>query len=493
MRDVSRVKPASVNADEGITSGVAYDTAWVAQVTDESGKLIFPECVKWLLDNQKSDGSWGCQIQNYHDRLLSTLSAVIALKEIDENRYGKYIQKGETYIWENLKKLEQDNCKLVASELLLPSLMEQAESLKLNLPYHIKVYKREYHLKLENIEESLWYSPLTTLSFSLEFLGDNVDENRLANVQLPNGSVATSPAATAFFLKHTRDEKAFMYLKEVLSVTGDGSVITTYPMEIFEYSWAMYNLMMAGLYFERYTEICDFLFKHLRRSGVGCSVDIPLTDADDTAVVCKILYDMQYPIDFRVFNAYDTGDCYSTYGFEIDPSVSTNVHVLDFVQNCPEFPDREETIEKLIQFLKKEMYSGFWLDKWHISPYYPTAHAVFALCDVEPSLTEKAISWIFETQNEDGTWGENGTLEETVYGVQTLLYYHQKVDYIDMDKISKALSYFDTAIVPLSKRLPELWIGKILYCPVNVILSSIVGASTMYNATVWNLCSGWYV
>jgi hypothetical protein len=104
--------------------GVTYDAAWAARVTGESGKPLFPECVQWLLENQKSDGSWGCQIQNYHDQLFSTLSTVIALKKIDRKRYKNYIQKGEIYIWENLKKLELDSCKLVASALLFSSLME---------------------------------------------------------------------------------------------------------------------------------------------------------------------------------------------------------------------------------------------------------------------------------------------------------------------------------------------------------------------------------
>lgn len=471
--------------------GVAYDTAWVARVIDEMGNPLFPECVRWLLENQKSDGSWGCLVQNYHDRLLSTLNAVVALKEVDGNKYERYIQKGENYIWENLKKLKRDTCKLVASELLFPSLMEQAESLGLNVPYHVKVHEREHQEKLKKIKESLWYSPLTTLSFSIECLGENVDKERLSNVQLPNGSVATSPAATAFFLKHTGDAKAFTYLKDVLTLTGDGSCVTTYPMEIFEYGWTIYNLMLAGLYFEKYTEFCDFLRSHLGRSGVGCSVDIPLTDADDTAIACRVMQNMQYPVDFHVFNVFDRGDYYSTYGLETDPSVSTNVHVLDFIFNCPDFPDKEVIIERLLGFLKREMNSGFWTDKWHISPYYPTSHAVFALCDAEPSLAEKAVSWILDTQNENGMWGNRGTFEETIYCLQALLYYHKKVDHIDFDNVSRAFSCFDHAILPLLNKLPELWIGKVLYYPKDVILSSIISASTMYNTAVWKLCSGW--
>ena len=121
MRNVVRKPSESVNSDGGKISSAAYDTAWVARVTDERGQTLFPECVKWLLEHQKPDGSWGCQIPHFHDRILSTLSVIMALKEIDEERYGSYIQKGETYIWENMKNLGLDDYKLIGSELLFPS------------------------------------------------------------------------------------------------------------------------------------------------------------------------------------------------------------------------------------------------------------------------------------------------------------------------------------------------------------------------------------
>jgi halimadienyl-diphosphate synthase len=489
MEPISETEPASIS--EGKTSGTAYDTAWTARITDGRGTPLFPECVKWLLENQKEDGSWGGQILNYHDRIISTLSALLALKEIDKKNYSRYIQKGEAFVWENLKNVDTDRCRLIGSELLIPSLMSEAESLGLNLPFHITVYEREYWLKLAKIEES-WYSPLTTLSFSLEFLGDNVDRTCLLDVQLPHGSVATSPAATAFFFRHTRDVRAYAYLKEVLSLTGDGSVMAVYPINVFEYGWTLYNLMLAGLYLYEYTGVCDFLFNHLTPTGTGPSTESPLTDADDTAVVYKILYDMGYPVDIHIFDAYAADDYYLTFPFELNPSVSTNIHVLTFINSCSEFPDRDDAIENQIQFLRKSMYSpGFWLDKWHVSPYYPTSHAIFALWDTDPFLAEKGVSWILDTQNENGTWGLNtGTIEETACAVQALMYYHQNIEHID---IPHSLNTLDINHVHSPSTLCELWIGKTLYTPLNVVFSSMVSASIMYNTCVWKRCSGWSV
>jgi len=466
----------------GKMSSSAYDTAWAARVTNQNGKPLFPECIQWLLENQHPDGSWGSQIVNYHDRLISTLSALMALKELNEQGYEGYIQRGETYIWENIRNLQLEKCKLVGSELLFPSLMEQAESLGLHLPYHIKIYQKEYSKKLGKIDESLWYSPLTTLSHSLEFLGDAVDVGRLSNLLLPYGGVGNSPAATAFFLKYVKDARALTFLKKILQSTGNGSVMTVYPIGIFEYGWTIYNLMLARLYFERYTEICDLLQNYFTRLGVGMSAGYPVPDFDDTIIWCKILYEMNYPVNFSVLDAYDAGDYYLTYTSELDPSVGTNIHVLDFVKSCLEFPHREEVIEKLLRYLRKEMHpEGFWIDKWHISPYYATGHAVFALCEVDPSLAEKAVSWILKSQNENGLWGENnGILEETACAVQALMYYHHIVEHIDMERLSQAVSALNLAgSALLSINLPDLWIGKVLYTPVRIALSSIASAQFM--------------
>jgi halimadienyl-diphosphate synthase len=474
----------SVRHEEGKMSGVAYDTAWTARITDKSGNPVFPECIRWLLENQHPDGSWGSRIENYHDRIVSTLSTIMALKEIDEKKYCGQIQRGEAYIWENMKKLELDDYRLIGSELLFPSLMEQAESMGLDVPSHMRVYLKEKNEKLKKIDESLWYSPLTTLSFSLEFLGDSVDTERLEYVQLPNGSVANSPAATAFFLRHKKNAKAIRYLKEILSLTGDGSVMTVYPIDVFEYGWTLYNLMLAGLYFERYIEICDFLLSHLGRSGVGCSTKSPVADADDTAVVLKVLYEMGYHVDTGVLDEYNAGDYYLTFNFEMDPSISTNIHVLDFVKSCSGFPDREAVVEKLVRFLKKECSGGFWTDKWHVSPYYPTSHAVIALCNVDHSLAQKAVSWLLETQNENGMWGKNGgTLEETSYVVQALMYYHQHVERIDIENVYKAVSTLNIeSSARISVNPDDLWIGKVLYTPARVLWSSIASAQFMAGA-----------
>jgi len=472
----------SLEHDGGKMSSSAYDTASHTRVTDQRGKSLFPECVRWLLENQHPDGSWGSQILDYHDRVLSTLSAIMALNEIDRRQYEPYIQRGETYIWEHMKYLEVETCQFVGGEMLLPSLIQQAQSMGLDLPLHMKVYEKAHHAKLKKIEESMWYSPLTSLSFSLEFLGNNVDLACLPNILLSNGSVGNSPAATAFFLTHRKNAKALRYLKTVLQLTGDGSMMEAYPIDVFELGWIMYNLISAGLYLEWYAEICDLLLSCMGRLGVGMSSGFPVPDLDDTIMGCRALYEMHYPVDFSIIDAYDVGDYFATYPFEVGASVSTNIHVLDFVKNCSEFPNREEVIERLVRFIRREIHpGGYWTDKWHVSPYYTTGHAVLALCNVDLALVETAISWILESQNENGTWGEKGgTLEETALAVQALMYYHRHIERIDTEIVSNAISVLDYGGSTLaSAKLPDMWICKVLYNPVRIVWSAITSARFM--------------
>ena len=165
--------------------------------------------------------------------------------------------------------------------------------------------------------------------------------------------------------------------------------------------------------------------------------------------------------------------------------MSTNIHVLDIARLSPTFPDRENVIEKLIKFLEREMQpNGYWMDKWHASPYYTTGHAIIALSDICPSLARKGISWILDSMNSNGTWGYNGgTLEETAYAIQALMHYHRRVEHINLECIQQAVHMLSSRkCLSLLGNSEELWIGKVLYTPIRVVLSLAVSAQFMSKA-----------
>lgn len=68
---------------DGEISKSAYDTAWVALVPalDGSHGPQFPQTLRWIIDHQFADGSWGdFGYFSYFDRLCNTLACVVALQ-----------------------------------------------------------------------------------------------------------------------------------------------------------------------------------------------------------------------------------------------------------------------------------------------------------------------------------------------------------------------------------------------------------------------------
>src|SRR5215207_6930056 len=70
---------------KGKIHSVAYDTAWVARLATRYPGHRFEESIEWLRRNQYEDGTWGASQLHYHDRFVSTMGAIIALKESGTN------------------------------------------------------------------------------------------------------------------------------------------------------------------------------------------------------------------------------------------------------------------------------------------------------------------------------------------------------------------------------------------------------------------------
>lgn len=79
-------------------SASAYDTAWLAWLT--------PSTRDWLCDAQHLDGSWGAELEYYHDRVICTLAAINALAATSANGHDlqrlergiKYLERATSYL-----------------------------------------------------------------------------------------------------------------------------------------------------------------------------------------------------------------------------------------------------------------------------------------------------------------------------------------------------------------------------------------------------------
>jgi halimadienyl-diphosphate synthase len=166
---------------------------------------------------------------------------------------------------------------------------------------------------------------------------------------------------------------------------------------------------------------------------------------------------------------------------EANPSVSTNIHILGALREAG-YEAHHPTVQKVIAFLQQiQGQQPFWYDKWHTSPYYPTAHAIIISAGYCPDLAAKAVNWLLKTQHEDGSWGTYlSTAEETAYCLQALAVWRQCGGRVPPNAIQRGQTWL---LKNIKGPYPSLWIGKSLYCPELVVYSSILSALALIAQT----------
>jgi len=484
---IKEAKKILNNLGQGGISPSAYDTAWVARIPNSKNpnKPMFPRALDWVVNNQHPDGSWGGKIEYYHDRIICTLSAIVVLNQYDEKKYRGEIKKGEKYINSNIKNLKKDNYFTVSFELLFPALLKEAKKNKLNLLYNDSVVKKYLKIKDEKLKllpEKLIYKKLTTLSHSAEFLGDDLNKKEIIKVRNSNGSFLNSPSATAYVYTKTGDRKSLKYTREMMKKFNNTAPVN-YPIDIFEVCWVLdsiYSLGIESLFAGEMKRKITFLKKHWSRRGIGWSSCIPLADLDDTAITFRLFRKNGTKVSPKVFENFITDGNIKCFDGESHPSSSHIIHLYDALKECEESGFAED-LKKLClnHIIKMRNAKGYWHDKWHISPYYTTSHAVFAF-GVENEISKKAIDWIIKTQRKDGSWGffKKGTCEETAYCLQVLLLCYEKNKKIKKQSFKKAAGYLSDNFE--SYDYPEMWIEKCLYTPFNIVRSYIILSLVKY-------------
>ena len=85
------------------------------------------------------------------------------------------------------------------------------------------------------------------------------------------------------------------------------------------------------------------------------------------------------------------------------------------------------SVRKVFTFLEKtKTLRAYWEDKWHLSPYYTTSHAIISCAGFENDLVQNAVNWINQHTKENGAWGIfKPTAEETAYALQALWIWKQ--------------------------------------------------------------------
>jgi halimadienyl-diphosphate synthase len=478
-----------------------YDTCWVARLTNPDGTLAYPDLHWQLLERQRPDGSWGGTIPYAHDRLLTTLAIVLLLARFGRRHRDKAQRlAGERYIWQQARTLRYETHRTVGFEMILPTLLAEARELGVDLPYaQLRHYRRERTKKLSILPTERLFEVRTSALFSLEAFAGELNLEDAAGLLLKDGSMATSPSATAFLLCQVPDwrsryPKSVDYLEELLARYDMVGLPPIAPCDIFVRAWSMYYLyhgnLLAG-HAELVESNCEYLLRHWRPEGIGwASTGLP--ESDDTAMVLLALRRTGYDVDGSCLFAYERDRHFAVLEHERDPSVSANLHILEALDTIPSRA-RGRVRDKILGFVLRARHHGaFWTDKWHISPYYPTSRALMVLPSYVPEDMDASAHWLLATQRASGAWGHHApTAEETALTLLALLKYHREVRSLPHEPLHRAARYLIVDEAPFQEHYPELWFSKALYAPTVVVRSTILAALGLYRDTFDEGGSGW--
>jgi hypothetical protein len=315
------------------------------------------------------------------------------------------------------------------------------------------------------------------------------------------GTVGASPAATAAWLGpsivHNR-ETSRHYLEALVDRSG-GPVPSVIPITIFERAWVLASLHRAGIDVDVPGEIIDSLAHSIGEQGTPGGAGLP-PDADTTAVTLLALSNVGIRPGLDCLGVYETDTHFCTWMGERTASTTTNAHVLDVIMHDatgaePPSSRHVTVADKLTRWLlDQQSADGFWLDKWHASPYYATAECVTALAGVSRWADamagaygaalgsvarrgiEQAIGWLLETQRADGSWGRwTGTIEETAYGLRAIL------PALATPAAERALArgHHFLAQPREAAEDPPMWHDKDLYLPGAVVSAAVLAAKVL--------------
>jgi len=464
----------------------AYDTAWAARLCEIDWELS-SHALSWLAENQLPDGSWGAAApMYYHDRVLCALVAMIALYYRGRRGSDKIqIENGklalERIVSGATQGLQADpNGATVGFEMVAPTLAAEAEKLGIIKRQGDRILgrlSRQRAKKLAFLKENM-ISRHVTIAFSSEMAGtDGKHMLDIANLQESNGSVGLSPSATAYFATYIKrgDAPSLSYLHNVAK--PDGGMPNVSPFDVFEIAWSLWNLSLNPNLevTAKLKPHIDFLSKAWEpRRGVSFATNYSVKDSDDTVITYSALLRFGIEKDLASVLAYEEKDHFRCFNLEVNPSISANIHILDALKQAG-LSQKNSSIQKIFAFLRKAKGdNSFWVDKWHASTYYPTAHAVIACAGFENDFVADSVEWLLKTQNTNGSWGTYiSTAEETAYAMQALWFWNEKVARIPKSVFKNGARWLNEH---MDQPYPPLWIGKCLYNPHLVIRSAVISA-----------------
>jgi halimadienyl-diphosphate synthase len=404
-----------------------------------------------------------------------------ALSQQGESRDQTRLNRAKVALEKALNGLDTDPAETIGFELIAPTLWSEIERIDGFNKQENSILEQlapRRSAKLAALPKSV-VDRTVTVAFSSEMAGfDGQHLLNVENLQEADGSVGTSPSATAYFALYVRrgDSRALNYLREVAI---DGTAPNVKPFEVFEIAWTLWNLMLTDVLDDELLALCQIHLDTLEAAweperGVGHTVRYTLAEGDDTSLTYEVLAHFGRVVDLEAVLNYEHVFYFRCFELESNPSISTNIHVLGALRQAG-LEKQHSSVQKVLRFLEKvQTDKTFWFDKWHASPYYATAHGIIACAGYANELVHNAVSWIFATQKKDGSWGYYmSSAEETAYCLQALAIWERQGHNVPNGVLERGAKWLAQHADP---PYPPLWMGKCLYCPELVIRSAILSA-----------------
>jgi halimadienyl-diphosphate synthase len=511
--DDSRLEKASSGAAALLSEMSSDPAGQFSPSVYETGRLVslapsllgHRQRVRFLLDHQSTDGTWGGP-GNY--ALAPTLSATEALLTTLREGGGEHLPyesvsaAADRGLRALLGRLDNGAVALpdtVAIEIIVPALvadinehlawfgrapstgLDSSRGRRLRTPHGTNVEL------LDRLRESVsqGHALPSKLLHSLEVIG--APAQGAHSVETAQDGVGCSPAATATWLGDSairaNHHQSVRYLEAAQAQNGAVPVAT--PLALFERAWVLASLAEAGLATTAEFGLVESIHAAFGEFGAAGGPGLP-ADADDTATALYALALVGRPRSPDCLWAFQVGEHFSCFTAERTASTSANAHVLQAFGAClaPGLPERSrylEAITKLVAWLLDHQETdGAWRDKWHASPYYATKCCAVALVDyggeAGAAAVSRAVWWVLETQRHDGSWGcWAGTCEETAYAMQILLRANETG--ADDDAIAGAAARGRAFLQAEENREhPPLWHDKDLYTPLRIVRAEVLAA-----------------
>jgi hypothetical protein len=492
---------ALANIHKEDISTCPYSVAMVSLVKSP----IQEKCIRWLLENRNSDGTWGVKASvSWYDAYISTYAAMVAFENCGLANMAREIPV-------LLIKIRMYEKRDLLETMTFGGLISTLDCYRANnnmiLVNHGEIINSiidEENGKWDRLSRWEYFlnSDMSVAGHTGEriYNDTSIDIDKFIGAfQVENCSISNTPGASAMvYLEAIRrncdlEKRELQSLKEYL-FSLDPYIRSVGYLDFFPHfvtAWALMFIEELGFPYKKLNinsqrlqvnEIDEQITTlHLSRllCVIGETSTIP-GDADSTScsfIACRYAnHQINNPDIFN--HMFDTiNGYYKTFFFERNPAISTNIHAAAYLYK---YEQSSPNLLRVIDWLAREIQTPeTFICKWHISPLYTFGEAarVFSRMHFEKAqdIARAAVNRILQMQHSDGSWGVDGyTAEETGYaavGLTAMLQYildnSKKASSVPKDLKELMYAAILRAEEPLQNRPVEcvpLWIGKSLYC-----------------------------